>query len=191
MCIRDSLITVYELDGEKKNIEKAKDVLIKTWDYFFDEKSGLMQKNKILDNDLFVKPVDLNDNNIPNGNSIYLNLANKLYIITNNKIWFDKIDILKKSFHQVLNSNFAQMFSFVKTLDICNENISFTIYGNSNLDYDIKNYLQKKFITRATFKYLENEENEPKIVICQNQTCSNKLTNIKEIEDYLKENKIN
>ena len=46
------------------------------------------------------------------------------------------------------------MFSFVKTLDICNENISFTIYGNSNLDYDIKNYLQKKFITRATFKYI-------------------------------------
>ena len=185
------LITVYELDGEKKYIEKAKDVLTKTWDYFFDKKSGLMQKNKILDNDLFVKPVDLNDNNIPNGNSIYLGLANKLYIITNDKVWFDKIDILKKSFHQVLNSNFAQMFSFVKTLDICNENISFTIYGNSNLDYDIKNYLQKKFITRATFKYLENEENEPKIVICQNQTCSNKLTNIKEIEDYLKENKIN
>ena len=185
------LITVYELDGEKKYIEKAKDVLTKTWDYFFDKKSGLMQKNKILDNDLFVKPVDLNDNNIPNGNSIYLGLANKLYIITNDKVWFDKIDILKKSFHQVLNSNFAQMFSFVKTLDICNENVSFTIYGNSNLDYDIKNYLQKKFITRATFKYLENEENEPKIVICQNQTCSNKLTNIKEIEDYLKENKIN
>ena len=185
------LITVYELDGEKKYIEKAKDILSKTWDYFFDKKSGLMQKNKILDNDLFVKPVDLNDNNIPNGNSIYLGLANKLYIITNDKVWFDKIDILKKSFHQVLNSNFAQMFSFVKTLDICNENISFTIYGNSNLDYDIKNYLQKKFITRATFKYLENEENEPKIVICQNQTCSNKLTNIKEIEDYLKENKIN
>ena len=54
-----------------------------------------MQKNKILDNDLFVQPVDLNDNNIPNGNSVYLNLCNKIYIITSNKIWFEKIDILK------------------------------------------------------------------------------------------------
>ena len=58
------LITIYELDGDVKYIEKAKDTLIKTWEYFFDKKSGLMQKNKILDNDLFVQPVDLNDNNL-------------------------------------------------------------------------------------------------------------------------------
>ena len=76
------LITIYELDGDVKYIEKAKDILIKTWEYFFDKKSGLMQKNKILDNDLFVQPVDLNDNNIPNGNSVYLSLCNKIYIIT-------------------------------------------------------------------------------------------------------------
>ena len=174
MCIRD----------------RAKDILIKTWECFFDKKSGLMQKNKILDNDLFVQPVDLNDNNIPNGNSVYLNLCNKLYIITSDKIWFEKINILKKSFHQVLNSNFAQMFSFVKSLDICNESISFTIHGKQNLDPNIKKYLQKKFFTRATFKYLDNEVKEAKIVICKNQTCSNKLSNIKEIEDYLKRNNI-
>ena len=184
------LITIYELDGDVKYIEKAKDILIKTWEYFFDKKSGLMQKNKILDNDLFVQPVDLNDNNIPNGNSVYLNLCNKIYIITSDKIWFEKIDILKKSFHQVLNSNFAQMFSFVKSLDICNESISFTIHGKQNLDPNIKKYLQKKFFTRATFKYLDNEVKEAKIVICKNQTCSNKLSNIKEIEDYLKRNNI-
>ncbi len=184
------LITIYELDGDVKYIEKAKDILIKTWEYFFDKKSGLMQKNKILDNDLFVQPVDLNDNNIPNGNSVYLNLCNKIYIITSDKIWFEKIDILKKSFHQVLNSNFAQMFSFVKSLDICNESISFTIHGKQNLDPNIKKYLQKKFFTRATFIYLDNEVKEAKIVICKNQTCSNKLSNIKEIEDYLKRNNI-
>ena len=51
-------------------------------------------------------------------------------------------------------------------------------------------YLQKKFFTRATFKYLDNEVKEAKIVICKNQTCSNKLSNIKEIEDYLKRNNI-
>ena len=82
------------------------------------------------------------------------------------------------------------MFSFVKSLDICNESISFTIYGKQNLDTDIKKYLQKKFFTRATFKYLDNKEKDAKIVICKNQTCSNKLSNIKEIEDYLKRNNI-
>ena len=53
-----------------------------------------------------------------------------------------------------------------------------------------KKYLQKKFFTRAKFKYLDNEVKEPKIVICKNQTCSTKLSNIKEIEDYLKRNNI-
>ncbi len=38
------LITIYELDGDVKYIEKAKDILIKTWECFFDKKSGLMQK---------------------------------------------------------------------------------------------------------------------------------------------------
>ena len=76
------LTTMYELYGDKKHIEKAEKVLLKTWDLYFDKKSGLMQKNKILDNDLFVKPVDLNDNNIPNGNSVYLGLCNKIYTIT-------------------------------------------------------------------------------------------------------------
>ena len=73
---------------------------------------------------------------------------------------------------------------------ICNESISFTIHGKQNLDPNIKKYLQKKFFTRATFKYLDNEVKEAKIVICKNQTCSSKLSNIKEIEDYLKRNNI-
>ena len=183
------LTTMYELYGDKKHIEKAEKVLLKTWDLYFDKKSGLMQKNKILDNDLFVKPVDLNDNNIPNGNSVYLGLCNKIYTITNNKIWFEKIEILKKSYHQFLNANFSQMFSFVKTLDICNESISFTI--NGDLDPDIKKYLLKKFITRSTFIYPDSNQKDPSVVICKNQTCSNKLSNIKEIKDYLEEIKMN
>ena len=97
-------------------------------------------------------------------------------------IWSDKGFLLSKLAFQE-NSIIANFFT--KNHGKC----SGIIYGATSKK--IKNYLQKKFITRATFKYLENEENEPKIVICQNQTCSNKLTNIKEIEDYLKENKIN
>ena len=35
-----------------------------------------------------------------------------------------------------------------------------------------------------------NTEDSFFAVICKNQTCSNKLSNIKEIEDYLKSNNI-
>ena len=35
------------------------------WDMFYDDKSKLLQKNPIKINDLFVNPIDLNDNNIP------------------------------------------------------------------------------------------------------------------------------
>ncbi len=184
------MITKYEIDGDELNINKSKEILIKAWDNFFDKKSGLLQKNKVNENDLFVQPIDLNDNNIPNGNSIYLNLCNKLYTITNDKIWLEKINLLKKSFHQVLNSNYAQMFSFVKTLDICNENISFSFHGNIEMAVDIKKYLLNNFIGRAVFNYKNINEKDCNIVICKNQTCSNKLSNINEIKDYLEKNKI-
>ena len=115
------------------------------WELFFDEKSKLLQKNQIKKNDLFVSPIDLNDNNIPNGNSIYLTLCNKLYAITDNKTWYEKIEILNKSFHQVLNSNFSQMFSFIKSLDISKETISFTFYGDPKKTEEIRHKLLKDF----------------------------------------------
>ena len=49
-----------------------------TWKLFYNDKTGFFQKNKLKDNDLFADPIDLNDNNIPNGNSIYLYICNKL-----------------------------------------------------------------------------------------------------------------
>ena len=159
------------------------------WEIFYNKDTQLLQKNKIEENDLFVSPIDLNDNNIPNGNSVYLNLCNKLYTITNDKIWIDKIEILKKSFHQVLNSFFSQMFSFIKTLDLCDNNISFSLFGNQNSIKDIKNNLQKNYLGRATFIYKNKDENEGSVVVCKNQTCSEKLKNLDEINKYL-ENKI-
>ena len=126
------LITLYEVDGDEKALEKSTTIMKEIWEIFYNKDTQLLQKNIIQKNDLFVSPVDLNDSNIPNGNSVYLNLCNKLYTITNDKFWFDKVEILKKSFHQVLNSFFSQMFSFIKTLDLCENSISFTFFGNKD-----------------------------------------------------------
>ena len=51
---------------------KAKDLCKKTIELFYVKEKSIFQKNIISDNDLFHKPIDISDNNIPNGNSIML-----------------------------------------------------------------------------------------------------------------------
>ena len=181
------LVTLYEVNGDEKSLEKAINTMKEIWEIFYNKDTQLLQKNKIKDNDLFVSPIDLNDSNIPNGNSVYLNLCNKIYTITNDKFWFDKVEILKKSFHQVLNSFFSQMFSFIKVLDLCENSISFTFFGNQDSIKDIKINLQKNYLGRATFVYKNNNE-EGSVVICKNQTCSEKLKSFDQVKNFLENN---
>jgi uncharacterized protein len=183
-------LSLYEINGNKEDLKLSIEIAKKLWDIFFDKKSELLQKNEINNNDLFANPVDLNDNNIPNGNSVYLNICNKLYSITKDEIWIKKIELLKKSFHGVINSNFSQMFSFIKVLDICEDNISFTFHGNFYKNEDIRKFLQQKFFGRVTFVYNDLEDDNF-IIICKNKTCSNKLKKIEDIKDYLNKNLIN
>ena len=156
------------------------------WKSFFNSDEGILQKNKIQSNDLFVEPIDLNDNNIPNGNSIYLLITNKLNSITPDNKWNERINILSKSFHSHLNSNFAQMFSYIKILDICENNITVTINSkNSNTIEKIRDKTIKKFMDKATIIYKE-DNSEDYFIICKKQTCSPKLKNLEEVENYLK-----
>ena len=180
------LITLYEVDGDEKALKKSTTIMKEIWELFYNKDTQLLQKNIIQKNDLFVSPVDLNDSNIPNGNSIYLNLCNKLYTITNDKFWMEKVNILKKSFHQVLNSFYSQMFSFIKTLDLCDDSVSFTFFGKRDSFEVIKKDLQKNFLGRATFVYKNSEEINGSVVVCKNQTCSEKLKNLEEINGFIK-----
>ena len=86
--------------------------------------------------------------------------------------------------YHVTDSNFSQMFSFVKALDMYHETISFTFYGDNK---EIKNYLLKNYFDRAIFIYNTENKSDSGVVICKNQTCSNKISSINEINDYLKD----
>ena len=119
---------------------------------------------------------------------MYLNLCNKIYSITNDKIWLEKIEILKKSFHQVINSFYSQMFSFIKTLDLCDNSISITFFGKEDSIKEFKKYLQKNYLGVATFIYKDKKEEMGSVVLCINQTCSEKIKNLSEIKNYI-ENK--
>ena len=184
-----TLISFYEVTGDNKYLRKSEIIIKKTWDQFFDEDTKTLQKNSQINNDLFVKPIDIIDNNIPNGNSIYLLTLNKIYNITENIVFKNKIDILVKSFYSLIDRNYSQMFSYFKTLDICENNITFTFYGFNREFQTIRDDLLLNYFEKSTFIYKKSDY-EKYIVICKNQTCSKKLSNISEIHNYLNEKSI-
>ena len=156
------------------------------WSIFFNSDEKVLQKNKIKYNDLFVEPIDLNDNNIPNGNSIYLLISKKLDNIVPDNKWKERIEILSKSFHSHINSNFTQMFSYIKILDICEDNITVTINSNNTDTIEkMREQTIKQFMDKATIIYKE-DSSEDFFIICKKQTCSAKLKNLEEVENYFK-----
>ena len=179
------LITLYELENDTDSFNLCQALMIEAWDLFYNNQYELLQKNIIKTNDLFVNPIDISDNNLPNGNSIYLSICNKLKNITNKNEWQNKIDILNKTFHSYINYNFSQMFSFIKILDICEKNITITFNG----DYKSYKSLLKKvninFLSDSTIIHKENKK-DFFVIICKNQTCSQKLKNVSDIENYIK-----
>ena len=176
------LISLYELNNDKKSLEKCKKIMEEVWSLFFNKEYNLLQKNIYNSNDLFVNPIDIGDNNIPNGNSIYLLICSKLNNITNDKNWSKKVDILSKSFNTYISFNFSQMFSYLKVLDICEQNITVTLHGR--VSKKLKNEILKIFMGNVSVIYKENEE-EFFVVLCRNQTCSEKLKNIDQINEYI------
>ena len=176
---------MYEINNDKVSLEKCEKKMEECWQLFFNKENNLLQKNILKSNDLFVQPIDIADSNVPNGNSIYLLICSKLKSITNNKLWNEKLDILSKSFHSYINYNFSQMFSYLKILDICTENITVTLHGKVN--EKIKNEILKKFMGNVSIIYKESDD-EFFIVICKTQTCSEKLNDLKQVDDYIKSN---
>ena len=179
------LITLYEINNDKISLEKCEKKMEETWGLFFNKENNLLQKNILKSNDLFVQPLDIADSNIPNGNSIYLLICSKLSNITNNKLWAEKSEILSKSFHTFINYNFSQMFSYLKILDICEENITVSLHGKIN--EELKKEIITKFMGNISIIYKESDE-EFFVVICKNQTCSKKLKDLNHINEYVKNN---
>ncbi len=183
------LVSFYEVTSDEKYLNKSEEILKETWGLFYDEETKTLQKNSQKINDLFVKPIDIIDNNIPNGNSIFLLTLNKIFNITENNIYKNKIDNLTKSFYSLIDRNYSQMFSYYKTLDICENNITFTFFGFNDEFQKIRDHLLLNYFEKSTFIYKKSND-EQYILICKNKTCSQKLKNISEISKYLNERSI-
>ena len=76
------------------------------------------------------------------------------------------------------------MFSYLKILDICENNITITLHGKKNEINKYKNEILKLFMGNVSVIYNETEDNFFS-VICKNKICSSKLGSIEEIKKYL------
>ena len=177
------LISLYEINNDKASLEKSIEIMKEAWDIFYNKEHNLLQKNVLNNNDLFVNPIDFGDNNIPNGNSIYLFVCNKLRNITNDDYWAQKIETLSKTFNMYIGYNFSQMFSYLKILDICDENITISFHGKT--DENFKKDILKKFMGNASIIYKDSSK-QSFVVICKNKICSEKLNDSKQIDEYIR-----
>jgi len=179
------MINFYELTGETVYLNNAKDMAQKTWDLFYDKNNKILQKNLIEKNDLFVPPSDINDSNIPNGNSIFLLNCKKLNLITGEKKWQSMNKELMQSFHSFLNLQSTQMVSYIKNLDMCEEAQTFSFFGDINQNKNLHQHAKKNYLKSSTFIY-KSDEKENYLIVCKNQTCSNKIKTIEELNLVVK-----
>ncbi len=179
------MINFYETTGEINYLNSAEKMAGKTWDLFYDKNNKILQKNLIDKNDLFVPPSDVNDSNIPNGNSIFLLNCKKLSVITGDSKWESITKELTKSFHSFLNLQSTQMVSYIKNLDMCEELQSFSFFGDINKNKELHKYVKKNYLKSSTLIY-KNDSKENYLIICKNQTCSNKIKTLEELKAVVK-----
>ena len=179
------MINLYEISGEVGYLNDAEKTAQTTWELFYDKNNKILQKNIIKKNDLFVAPTDVNDSNIPNGNSIFLLNCKKLEIITGETKWKNMVSELSQSFHSYLNLQSTQMVSYIKNLDMCEEIQTFTFFGDINKNKKIHQYIKKNYFKSSTIIY-KKEDKENYLVVCKNQTCSNKIKTLDELKSIVK-----
>ena len=179
------MINFYETTGEVNYLDDAKKIVQQTWDLFYDKENKILQKNPIKQNDLFVPPLDINDSNIPNGNSVFLLNCKKLEAITNDIKWQGMAKELIQSFHSFLNLKSTQMTSYIKNLDMCEELTTFTFFGDIKKIKELQQFVKKNYLKSSTLIYKEDPK-ENYLVVCKNQTCSNKIKNIEELKSVVK-----
>jgi len=73
------------------------------------------------------------------------------------------------------------MVSFIKNLDVCENFITFTFFGDIKKNQQLQQYVKKYYLKSSTFIYKEDPR-ENYLIVCKNQTCSNKIKTIEELK---------
>ena len=78
------------------------------------------------------------------------------------------------------------MVSYIKTINICDELTTFTFFGNFEKYKNIQKYVKNKYLNSSTLIYRE-DPNDSYVIVCKNQTCSNKIKNLQELKSVEKD----
>ena len=73
------------------------------------------------------------------------------------------------------------MVSYMKNLDMCAELTSFTFFGNFEKIKNIHKYVKSKYLKSSVLIY-KKDPNDNYLIVCKNQTCSNKIKNLEELK---------
>tara|TARA_B100001093_G_scaffold454552_1_gene463987 strand:+ start:3035 stop:4750 length:1716 start_codon:yes stop_codon:yes gene_type:complete len=109
-CLIDLYDNTLNLNYRLRAIDLTKECLAQ----FYDIEKNIFQKNKIKINDLFIKPIDVSDHTIPNGNSIMLSNFTRLGFL-------EEAGRLSLSLNGYLNIYKSFMISSLKSIDYFNE----------------------------------------------------------------------
>ena len=117
-------LDLYDQTLKPNYLFKAKELCKKTIELFYIKEKSIFQKNIITNNDLFHKPIDISDGNIPNGNSVMLLNFSRLKMKNEAKE-------LSNSLNGYLNVYKSLMASALKSIDYFN-----TVNSNKNCTAD-------------------------------------------------------
>jgi uncharacterized protein YyaL (SSP411 family) len=117
-------LDLYDQTLKPNYLFKAKELCKKTIELFYIKEKSIFQKNIIANNDLFHKPIDISDGNIPNGNSVMLLNFSRLKMKNEAKE-------LSNSLNGYLNVYKSLMASALKSIDYFN-----TVNSNKNCTAD-------------------------------------------------------
>ena len=77
------------------------------------------------------------------------------------------------------------MVSYIKILDMCEELTSFTFFGNTEKYKDLHQYVKNRYLKSSVLIY-KDDPKENYLVVCKNQTCSNKIKDIDSLKSVIK-----
>ena len=104
------LLDLYDQTLKPNYLFKAKELCKNTLELFYVKKKSIFQKNIVATNDIFHKPIDISDGNIPNGNSIMLLNFSRLKMK-------NEASELSNSLNSYLNNYKTLMASALKSID--------------------------------------------------------------------------
>jgi uncharacterized protein YyaL (SSP411 family) len=107
------LLDLYDNTLKPNYLFKAKKLCRETVDIFYVKEKSIFQKNVVANNELFHKPIDISDGNIPNGNSIMLLNFSRLKMMNEAKE-------LSESLNGYLNIYKSIMASSLKSIEYFN-----------------------------------------------------------------------